>query len=80
LSSIYKESGSTEPRKMAPHGRPSTVAARMAAHWPHLILDSSSANADAIAKDQLKGYDSRYHHRSCTLDLRIAMRRPHVSD
>lgn len=31
-------------------------------------------------KAQLRGYTPRHHYRSCTLDLRIAMHRIHVSD
>lgn len=81
LSITYKASVSTEPRGMAPEGRPSTVAAHgMAAHWPHSILDRSSANAVTTKKAQLRGYTPRHHYRSCTLDLRIAIHRMHVSD
>ena len=61
------------------NGHPSTVAARVAAHWPHLVLDRASADAIIATKAQLRGQGPRNRYRDRTFDLRITMRRLHVS-
>jgi hypothetical protein len=79
LSKPHKASVNTEPRNAALDGHPSTVAARMAAHWPHLDPDRASADATIATKAQLRDQAPRNHYRDRTFDLRITMHRLHMS-